>query len=101
MNDVAASRIFPRFDDKRALYMPVEPVFAGGMSGNFMFERQKLDSAGHTASHVFDEHIFMLPLGASAVPFHSRINGRQVRGLIEPGRFRFLAAGDSLSTSWE
>ncbi len=101
MNDVTASRIFTRFDDKRTLYMPVEPVFAGGMSGNFMFERQKLDSAGETASHVFDEHVFMLPLGVSAVPFQSRLNGRQVRGLIEPGRFRFLTAGDSLSTSWE
>jgi AraC-like DNA-binding protein len=101
MNDVTASRIFTRFDDKRTLYMPVEPVFAGGMSGNFMFERQKLDSAGHTRSHVFDEHVFMLPLGLSAVPFQSRVNSRQVRGLIEPGRFRFLAAGDSLSTSWE
>ncbi|HEY4126581.1 MAG TPA: AraC family transcriptional regulator [Gammaproteobacteria bacterium] len=101
MSDVTASRIFTRFDDKRALYMPVEPVFAGGMIGSYMFERQKLDAAGQTQSHVFDEHVFMLPLGADAVRFQSCVNGRKVQGLIEPKRFRFLAAGDSLSTAWD
>ena len=95
------SRIFARFDDRRSLYMPDAPVMAGGRNGSYIFERQKLFSAGHAPTHAFDEHIFMLPLGDSAVPFTSRLNGRPLEGLIEPGRFRFVAAGDTLSTTWE
>jgi len=97
----AVSRIFARFDDKRALYMPDAPVMAGGRHGSYIFERQKVFSAGHAPTHAFDEHIFMLPLGDAAVPFTSRLNGRKVEGLIEPGRFRFVASGDTLSTTWE
>ncbi|MGH8396696.1 MAG: helix-turn-helix domain-containing protein [Gammaproteobacteria bacterium] len=44
--------------------------------------------------------MFMLPMSSSPVPFRSHLNGRQVNGQFEPGRFRFLAAGDSLSTAW-
>ncbi|MDE2236237.1 MAG: helix-turn-helix transcriptional regulator [Gammaproteobacteria bacterium] len=44
--------------------------------------------------------MFLLPVGNTAVPFHSLLNGRRLQGHIEPGRFRFLAAGDDLSTSW-
>ncbi len=74
---------------------------AGGRHGSYIFERQKLFSAGHAPTHAFDEHIFMLPMGDAAVPFTSRLNGRRVQGNIEPGRFRFVAAGDTLSTTWE
>ena len=83
------------------LYMPEAPVVAGGRTGSYIFERQQIGSAGHTPTHAFDEHIFMLPLGDAAVPFTSRLNGRPAKGLIEPGRFRFVAAGDTLSTTWE
>lgn len=101
MSDPAVSRIFARFDERRTLYMPEEPVIAGGRRGTYIFERQKVASSGHVTTHAFDEHIFMLPLNEAAVPFESRLNGRRVRGLIEPGRFRFLAAGDTLSTRWK
>ena len=100
MSMPAVSRIFARFDDKRALYMPDAPLIAGGRSGSYTFERQRVFSSGHVPTHTFDEHIFMLPVGEVAVPFKSRLNGRPVKGLIEPGRFRFVAAGDSLSTTW-
>jgi AraC family transcriptional regulator len=101
MSYPAVSRIFARFDDKRSLYMPEDPVMAGGRNGSYIFERQKLFSAGHAPTHAFDEHIFMLPVGEAAVPFTSRLNGRRAQGYIEPGRFRFVAAGDTLSTTWE
>jgi len=101
MSAMAASRIYARYDDSRKLYMPESPVVSGGKSGSYVFERQQVFSAGHTPTHAFDEHIFMLPLGDSAVPFTSRLNGRPLKGLIEPNRFRFLSAGDTLSTTWE
>lgn len=100
MSNLVASRIFARFDDKRALYMPEAPLMVGGRSGSYIFEHQKVVASGHVPTHAFDDHIFMLPLGDIAVPFKSRLNGRPVKGLIEPGRFRFVAAGDTLSTTW-
>jgi AraC-like DNA-binding protein len=101
MSVPVASRIFVRYDDRRILYMPDEPLIAGGRDGTYTFERQKLASAGEKPTHTFDDHIFMLPLGDAAVRFNSRLNSRPLRGLIEPGRFRFAAAGDTLSTIWE
>lgn len=101
MSNVVASRIFTRFDERRMLYMPEDPVFAGGKSGSYIFERQHVPAVGHTSQHTFDEHIFMLPMGDAAAPFHSRLNGRPAKGLIEPGRFRFVAVGDTLSTTWK
>ena len=101
MSDLVNSRIFARFDDARALYMPDAPVVAGGRSGSYVFERQKIFASGHVPTHAFDDHIFMLPVSDAAVPFKSRLNGRAVKGLIEPGRFRFVAAGDTLSTTWK
>lgn len=101
MSIPTVSRIYSHFGDRRMLYMPEEPVIAGGKNGTYTFERQKVFSAGHTPTHFFDEHIFMLPVGDGAVPFSSRLNGRPINGLIEPGRFRFVAAGDTLSTTWD
>lgn len=101
MPDTAHSRIFTRYADGRMLYMPDDPVFAGGKSGSFLFERQQIPASGRLAAHTFDDHVFMLPVGDSAARFTSRLNGRSVQGLIEPWRFRFLAAGDTLSTSWD
>lgn len=97
----AVSRIYARYDDSRKLYLPDVPVFSDGRHGSYTFERQQIFAAGHTPTHAFDEHIFMLPLGDAAVPFSSILNGRRCKGLIEPGRFRFLAAGDILSTTWD
>src|SRR5579859_5607187 len=101
MSAAAASRIYARYDDARKLYLPDAPVFSDGKHGSYIFERQQVFSAGHTPTHAFDEHIFMLPVGDRAVPFTSRLNGRPLKGLIEPGRFRFVSAGDTLSTTWE
>jgi AraC family transcriptional regulator len=101
MSDAAVSRIYARYDDSRKLYLPDVPVFSDGKHGSYIFERQQVFSAGHTPTHTFDEHIFMLPLGDTAVRFSSRLNGRSLKGLIEPQRFRFCSAGDTLSTTWE
>jgi AraC-like DNA-binding protein len=101
MSVTAVSRIYARYDDSRKLYLPDAPVFSDGKHGSYIFERQQVFTAGHTPTHAFDEHIFMLPLGDRAVPFSSVLNGRTCRGLIEPGRFRFVSAGDTLSTTWE
>ena len=98
---MAVSRIYARYEDSRKLYLPDTPVFADGKHGSYVFERQRKFSAGHTPTHTFDEHIFMLPVGDTAVAFTSRLNGRPLKGLIEPGRFRFCSAGDTLSTTWE
>lgn len=90
-----------RYSERRGLYMPDAPVIAGGKDGSYAFEHQKVTASGQTPTHTFDEHIFMLPLGDEPVPYSSRLNGRPFKGLIEPMGFRFLAAGDSLSTTWE
>jgi AraC-like DNA-binding protein len=101
MSVAAVSRIYARYDDSLRLYLPDAPVFSDGRQGSYIFERQQVFTAGYTPTHTFDEHIFMLPLGDGPVPFSSRLNGRPLRGLIEPQRFRFVSAGDSLSTTWE
>lgn len=101
MSEAAVSRIFTRYEDRRSLYMPEAPLVFGGRHGSYIFERQQVSAAGHTPTHIFDDHIFMLPLGGTAVPFHSRLNGRPLKGYIAPGHFRFVSAGDSLSTTWE
>lgn len=101
MSAAAVSRIYARYDDSRKLYLPDVPVFSDGRHGSYIFERQQVFAAGHTPNHAFDEHIFMLPVGDAAVSFSSVLNGRACKGLIEPGHFRFVAAGDTLSTTWE
>lgn len=101
MTEAAASRIFARFDDGRMLYMPETPLLMGGRSGSFIFERRHIPAPGKIPAHTFDEHVFMLPVGGHAVRFSSRLNGRNLKGLVEPWRFRFLAAGDTLSTTWD
>lgn len=100
MTEASASRIFARFEDGRMLYMPEMPLMMGGRSGNFIFERRSIPARGHIPAHSFDEHVFMLPTGEHPVRFMSRLNGRALKGLVEPWRFRFLAAGDTLSTTW-
>lgn len=101
MTETAASRIFARFDDERMLYLPEAPLLMGGRGGSFTFERRHIPAPGHIPAHSFDEHVFMLPLGDKPVRFSSRLNGRNLKGLVEPWRFRFLAAGDTLSTTWD
>ena len=95
------SRIYSHFEDRRMVYMPTEPVFAGGRSRGYIFERHNVRSSGFLPTHSFDQHIFMLPTGSTSALFRSRLNGRKVNGLIEPGRFRFVAAGDTISTAWD
>ena len=92
-------RIYTRYEAGPVLYFPDEPVLAAGRRGSYVFERRTV-SPGQLAPHVFDDHMFLLVLGETAAPYRSRLNGRQVVGQLEPGRFRFLAAGDSLSTAW-
>lgn len=101
MTESAASRIFARFDDGRMLYMPETPLVVGGRSGSFVFERRRIPAPGHIPAHIFDDHVFMLPVSDKAARFSSRLNGRNLKGLVEPGRLRFLAAGDSLATTWD
>ena len=92
-------RILTRYEAGPVLYFPDEPRLAAGERGSYIFERRTVPPA-QLAPHVFDDHMFLLVLGEAAVPYRSRLNGRQVIGRFEPGRFRFLAAGDSLSTTW-
>lgn len=94
-----APRIFTRFDDRPQLYLSDEPLVAGGARGSYVFEHHRV-SPGEMRVHAFEEHMFMLPMGPAAIPFYSRLNGRQVNGEFVPGRLRFLAAGDRLATIW-
>ncbi|MHB1543550.1 MAG: AraC family transcriptional regulator [Gammaproteobacteria bacterium] len=93
-------RIFIRTDgEARTPYFAAPPIVSGGDKGSYAFEHRAV-GAGSLGSHTFDAHVLMLPVGRDPVRFWSRLNGRPVSGLIEPGRFRFLAHGDTLSTSW-
>lgn len=96
---LAGPRIFTRFEDRPELYLVDEPIVAGGARDRYVFERHRVPP-GELHAHVFDDHMLLLPTGTAAVPFQSLLNGRQVNGAIVPGRFRFLAAGDKLSTRW-
>ncbi len=80
-------------------YFDVAPLEAAGGDGSYVMERRIIEP-GSLGAHTFDEHVLMLPLGGQAIRFDSRLDGRPLAGLIEPGRFRFLARGDSLATSW-
>jgi AraC family transcriptional regulator len=92
-------RIFARYEDRQELYLADEPLVAGGARDSYVFERHSV-APGALHAHVFDHHMFLLPFGTAPVPFYSRLNGRRITGAFVPGHFRFLAAGDSLSTSW-
>uniref|UniRef100_E6PQG4 Putative Transcriptional regulator,AraC-family n=1 Tax=mine drainage metagenome TaxID=410659 RepID=E6PQG4_9ZZZZ len=101
MSDHQLARIFIRTDEQaRIPYFPATPVASGGSDGSYAFEHRAVD-AGSLGSHTFDAHVLMLPVGPDPVRYWSRLNGRPFSGLIEPGRFRFLAHGDTLSTSWD
>ncbi|OIQ94016.1 bifunctional transcriptional activator/DNA repair enzyme AdaA [mine drainage metagenome] len=101
MPDDQFSRIFIRTDELGLIpYFPAPPVASGGGNGSYAFEHRAVD-AGSLGSHTFDAHVLMLPVGQNPVRFWSRLNGRPVAGLIEPGRFRFLAHGDTLPTTWD
>lgn len=93
-------RIYMRLGQQQALYFHSRPALAGGKRGHYAFERRMV-AAGDLPAHSFDNHMFLLPMSREAVPFRSRLNGRQVNGLLEPWRFRFLASGDSLATAWD
>ena len=95
----AGSRIRIRLGGKSVLYFQEPPALVGGQRGIYVFER-RVAGGGNLPSHTFEEHMFLLPVGCKAVPFKSVLNGRRLSGHIEPWRFRFLAAGDTLSTSW-
>ena len=84
----------------RVPYFPRPPLTAGGRAGLYVFEHRAVE-AGSLAAHTFDADVLMLPVGPRPVRFRSRLNGRPLRGLIEPERFRFLARGDTLSTAWD
>lgn len=93
-------RIFIRTSAQvRIPYFAIPPIESGGGNGSYAFEHRAV-GAGSLGSHTFDAHVLMLPVGRNPVRFWSRLNGRPISGLIEPGRFRFLAYGDTLSTSW-
>lgn len=92
-------RIITKFHDRPQIYLPDQPLVTGGTRGNYIFEHHRV-APGQLPEHVFEQHMFMLPLGTSAVPFYSRLNGRKVNGSFVPERLRFLAAGDHLSTTW-
>lgn len=93
-------RIFTRYQSDPVLYFPDEPTLAGGRRGSYVFERRTVPPS-QLPPHVFSDHMFLLVLGNTAVPYRSRLNGHLVKGHFEPGRFRFVTAGDSLSTSWD
>ncbi|MDE2091984.1 MAG: helix-turn-helix transcriptional regulator [Gammaproteobacteria bacterium] len=92
-------RIFTRYQSDPVLYFPDEPTLAGGRRGSYVFERRTVPPS-QLLPHVFSDHMFLLVLGNTAVPYRSRLNGHLVKGNFEPGHFRFVAAGDSLATSW-
>lgn len=93
-------RIQTRFGTQTELYMRQAPQLIGGRRENYIFE-QHMVPPGDLPAHSFDDHMFLLPISATATPFRSKLNGKQVTGLLEPMRFRFLAAGDSLQTAWD
>lgn len=92
-------RIFTRYQSDPVLYFPDEPTLAGGRRGSYVFERRTVPPS-QLPSHVFSDHMLLLVLGDTAVPYRSRLNGHLFKGNFEPGHFRFVAAGDNLSTSW-
>lgn len=95
----SSPRIYTRYQVNPVLYFPDEPELAGGHRGSYVFER-RIAPPSDLPPHVFNDHMFLLVLGETAVPYRSRLNGHQVNGSFEPGRIRFVAAGDSLSTAW-
>lgn len=93
-------RIQTHFDSRTEQYMRQTPQLIGGRNENYIFE-QHVVPPGDLPAHSFDDHMFLLPMSATVTPFRSRLNGAQVNGLLEPMRFRFLAAGDRLQTAWD
>lgn len=94
-----APRIHTTFEDGKRVYLPNAPIVAGGEPGGYVLERHRTVPQA-MRPHDFDEHLLMLSMSELAVPFSSRLNGRQINGAFTPGRLRFLSVGDSLATSW-
>ncbi len=93
-------RIYIRTDARgRVPYFDLPPLAATGHNGTYTYEDRTV-AAGSLPPHSFDEHVLMLPIGQHPVRFRSQLNGRALTGFIEPERFRFLARGDSLATTW-
>lgn len=96
----AAPRIYIQTArSSRVPYFDAPPVFSGGSAGLYAFEHRAV-APGRIGGHQFDAHVLMLPVGSQAVRFKSRLDGQLVTGLIEPNAFRFLARGDTLSSTW-
>ncbi len=101
MPDHPLPRIYIRTDAQaRIPYFNLPPLAVGGSNGLYTYEYRAVD-AGSLPPHTFDEHVLLLPVGQRPIRFWSHLNGRALSGLIEPGRFRFLARGDTLSTTWD
>ena len=101
MSDHPQPRIYIRTDSRgRVPYFDRPPLAVGGSNGLYTYEDRAVD-AGSLPPHSFDEHILMLPVGQRPIRFWSHLNGRPLTGRIEPDRFRFLARGDTLSTTWD
>lgn len=94
-----SARIFMRVSGERFPYFRLPADSAGGRPGCYTLER-RVAQPDDLPAHSFDEHMLLLPVGGEPVAFESTLNGRRVRGSIEPERFRFLAAGDVLATRW-
>lgn len=92
-------RIHVHTRDGSTSYFADDPLVGGGRPGCYVLEKRSL-AAGSLPVHSFDDHVLMLSTGTEAVRFQSRLEGRRIRGTIEPGKLRFLRAGDGLATSW-
>ncbi len=92
-------RLVAMFDEREAPVFEREPSVVCRARHNFTLERQ-LVPRGSLSTHVLNEHCLMLPRGRLAVAFNARVNGKPVRGLIEPDRLQFRARGDSVATGW-
>lgn len=99
-SDYDGPRIQTHFGPRPAIYLPLTPQLAGGKRGTYVFERHRVP-AGSLPEHSFDGHMLLLPMGRRSISFESRLNGKHVTGSIAPRHFRFLAAGDTLSTAWD
>ena len=101
MSGEPLNRIFIHTDAQdRRPYFVATPVMSFAGQGGYAFEHRAVE-AGSLGEHAFDAHALMLPVGPDPVRYSSRLNGRLLTGWIEPNRFRFLAHGDALSTSWD
>lgn len=88
-----------RLGETRVPYFEGTADVTGGQRTAYLLER-RIAPAGSLPAHTFDDHMLLLPVGRTGASFRSVLNGRRLRGRIEPGGLRYLAVGDSLATSW-